>query len=516
MGTAARLVPLLALAASAACVVGVELDDKRCDGAHRCASGYYCVEGFCQTEPGADAGAPQQDAGTPTDAGLPPADAGSGPGVDGGAAADAGQVETDGGESDTDGGASVEDAGPNAWQLVDDTVADFTLGDFTLGSRTLEDGGVVTLQDGNSVGIFTSRLFELPVDAALNRLLWTPIAPYKKPIPDATSAPDEATAYARDGLDLSELVFLMHADGNNSTPLNDGVQLPESTGRGHPIQLVDLGDTGDTVYVQGVFGTALFLPRTDYLRLTDSDTHSDFAFTDGAYSWSGWAKIDGCEPSESNVILLGGEDPHNWFGADCPEGTAFAYVRDDQGTGTAVRSTKNIVDNNWHHLAIVKHATPNVAILYVDGTEVSRVDDVAWTSFGNFTDELFIGNFPIGTAPDYSYKSELTVDEIAVFHRALSEAEVHALWARGAQELRLQVRVCPAAGCDGVAFIGPDGSATTFFSEPLEAATTTSPPEHVFGAAPSGRKFQYRLYLDTNAPTLAPALDRVELSVAVP
>ena len=414
-----------------------------------------------------------------------------------------------------EGGADAgEPDGGDEWRLHDVDDPDFALG--SPSNTTLVADGGVRLRPDESTGVFTSRTLAVPVADAHGRTLsWVPRSPYGKDLPGAAAGPAEAAAYADAGADVQDLVLLLHFEGAVDAALGDGDRLVDSSGNGHDAEMVDLAGLQDSGIRNGRIGSSVFLRRDDYLRIPDAPSHVDFAFGTGDFTWAAWVRIDGCEPSEDNVIALGGEVPHIWLGALCPQGIAWWQVHDDDHGGDGVGSVDGIVDGVWHHLVGIKAAgrTPRTA-LYVDGELVaSQVQD--YGVFSNFTKELLIGNFPIGTAPVYTYRSELTVDELAVFKRALSSEEILSLYRRGALRLRLQVRACPADGCDRRTFVGPDGTGTSFFSE-LDNPDAALPPTFLLPADLQGVLFQYQATLDSAAPGLSPVLDEVELVVGLP
>ena len=411
-----------------------------------------------------------------------------------------------------EGGADAgEPDGGTRWTLHDVDDPDFALGD--TGPSTLVADGGVRLGPGDSTGVFTSRTLSVPVaDARLRTLSWVPRAPYGKGLPGDAAGAAERDAYDEGGADVSDLVLLLHFDGAEGALLADTDVSRDASGRGHDAEMVDLAGLQDSGIRNGRIGTSIFLRRDDYLRVLDAAEDEDFAFGTGDFTWAVWVRIDGCEPSEDNVIALGGEVPHVWIGALCPEGFAWWQVHDDDHAGDGIGSEDGIVDGVWHHLVGIKAAGPEPrTALYVDGELVaSQVQ--SYGMFSNFTKELLIGNFPLGPAPEYAYRSELSVDELAVFKRALSTGEIQALYRRGALRLSLQVRACPAGGCGGRPFVGPDGTSASFFSE-LDNPDAGLPPAFALPTDLQGALFQYQATLETVAPGLSPVLDEVELVV---
>ena len=110
-----------------------------------------------------------------------------------------------------------------------------------------------------------------------------------------------------------------------------------------------------------------------------------------------------------------------------------------------------------------------------------------------------------------------TIDEVAVWSRALDDLEVKELYLRGASRIKYQVRLCPSGVCTSEIWQGPDGTSQTYFSElnnnsvPLDGTgdvLTTLPSmalSGIFDPLVSGRYFQYRAILETDRRTFSPA-----------
>ncbi|MEW5848983.1 MAG: LamG domain-containing protein [Myxococcota bacterium] len=400
------------------------------------------------------------------------------------------------------------DAGPEELLFVDDTADEFNQGQ--LGNATVYVVDALTLANGSTTGIYTSRVFPVAHADARNTLAWTPAAPYGKDIPTGANV-TEVGAYVEGGLDPTGLTLLLHFNRPEGTVLSDADTFSDDTGRGHVVQMVDLNPPDNSSYTAGRLQQGVHLKREDYLRLVDSDVDDDFAFGTGEFTWAIWVRITDCALSEDNAVAMGGEDPHVWIGALCPTGTAHWQVNDDTGAGVGAVGPV-IVDGQWHHLVGIKRNSPNRALLYVDGAFAATVDH-DWGTFSAFTKEIFLGNFPIGSGPGYNYQSELEVDEAAIFKRRLTVAEIRQLHQRGALRLGLQVRNCLDAACSTDAtWLGPDGTDATRFGEPTPA-TVDAPAPVMLPTAITGPYVQYRVILESDAPGYAPRLLQTRLNL---
>ena len=99
-----------------------------------------------------------------------------------------------------------------------------------------------------------------------------------------------------------------------------------------------------------------------------------------------------------------------------------------------VRSTTQLEDDTWHHLAFTRDDTGLVK-LYVDGVMEDSEDLTINTPVGT---TFYIGGF-------YSTMSafEGLLDEIMVFDRALTESDIEAIWSAGSAGMCDPVSVDP-------------------------------------------------------------------------
>ena len=96
-------------------------------------------------------------------------------------------------------------------------------------------------------------------------------------------------------------------------------------------------------------------------------------------------------------------------------------------------------------------------------------------------------------------------DEVAIWRRALTPAEVASLHRRGALRLSMQVRACADASCgDAPSFAGPGRDPSASFWDPPgslapDATVTLDGPQE-------GRFFQYKARFESDVPGESPAL----------
>jgi hypothetical protein len=401
-------------------------------------------------------------------------------------------------------------------EFVDDEQAHFDQGQYGAGAAVLEyhDGFVRLAEpfDPKAAGIFVSRPFDTgSPDAVWQTLAWIPRAPTGKPLPDNRGS-DEG--YAADAVDMTGSILLLHLDGDGAP--GQGTKVVDRSGKAHDGLIVLAGQ--NVSHVPGVFGSGLDIERDAYVSVDGTR----FDFGTGDFTYAIWVRMYDCAQSNDNRIAMGGggagDRPHMWIGARCPETCAdkdgaFMNFLDDTRVGPTLSpcTGTSLEDGGWHHLAGVKqgHAPAEVR-LYVDGRKV----DIAEFDFGaashTYTGgEIRLGGFNLGGT---QYNTRITVDEAAIWKRALASDEIAALYRRGALGLELQVRVCPDGTCDGEPFVGPDGTAATAFTEADLVGPAGSQTGNLRGLGLVGPVAQYRARFSTSDPEQSPALGLVKLT----
>ena len=118
-------------------------------------------------------------------------------------------------------------------------------------------------------------------------------------------------------------------------------------------------------------------------------------------------------------------------------------------------------------------------------------------------------NVTIGLNSSNSQYFKGTIDEVAIYNRVLSPDEILDHYKRGALRLKYQVRSCDDNACSGETFIGPDGTASTYYSE-LNNNTLTIPSFNLAGVS-NDRYFQYKTYFETDDASYSPELKSVTI-----
>jgi hypothetical protein len=315
---------------------------------------------------------------------------------------------------------------------------------------------------------------------------------------------------------MRDNILLLHFDDITDS---NGDLIADSSGQEHDGVLVFDGQTAGPL--DGTFGQGLDLQRDAWVSLDGN--YFDYGTAD--FTYSVWVKMLPCSESNDNRIALGGagagDDPHMWLGVLCPDSCpngdgAFMNWLDASRDGPRVEACTGVVldDGDWHHLAGVKEGHANATVkLFVDGREVgsdvhSFIDDFTYDG-----GEIRLGSFNLD---DPQYHTRISVDEGAIWKRALSNAEIEAIYRRGALGLGLQVRVCEDGVCDDEPFVGPDGTSDSWFAETDQTGAPGSQLGNLEGLGLVGPAAQYRVRFATASASDSPGLRTVALGANRP
>ncbi|UOE99943.1 LamG-like jellyroll fold domain-containing protein [Bdellovibrio reynosensis] len=169
-------------------------------------------------------------------------------------------------------------------------------------------------------------------------------------------------------------------------------------------------------------------------------------------------------------------------------------------------STSSLPTFTWSHVAVTYDGS--CYQLYINGAANGSCLTAALNAPGSGA--AIIGNYTSGNNPLYG-----NLDEVAIWKRTLSAAEIHQLYRRGINRIKYQVRTCANNDCSDQAgnsqgWKGPDNTSSTYFSELFNttnnvadgtiSGSASSMVFSNFGALSlsSNRYFQYRSILESD------------------
>lgn len=185
----------------------------------------------------------------------------------------------------------------------------------------------------------------------------------------------------------------------------------------HPLSLL-----GGPAWVPARVGTGLQFDGATQ----SAETKGKVLTTDGRnYSVSAWVRLDKADGAFQTVVSEDGDANSAFFlqysGADRQFAFSFASAR---ALATTVGTPKV---GQWYHLVGVRDLSKSQLQIYVDGTLAGSVSVLGNGDTG--TGNLAVGRGKFGGKPvDYL---DGAVDEVKVFDRAVTPAEVTALFAEG-------------------------------------------------------------------------------------
>lgn len=362
-------------------------------------------------------------------------------------------------------------------------------------SGTEVSGNVLRLAAGNDSGQFTRSTIDAQTPIHWNKISWIPQRPLGKELPDNGRT---ESGYPDGNVNMSDNVLLMHFNeliNYYSYPYpyppyyNRYYYSPDSSGKNHHAYCYNY--EWESYYYcpsagyTGKFSTALrFDGVDDHVTINQADV-------DAPWTAEFWVKRE--DASDGSAVLLSSSayslKLEQWPNTNKVGITRFG-VADYVFNYTAPIGV-------WTHLVFV--GTSTQTDLYVNGL---------------LQEHLAVGiKLPMsimGSRDGNADSLKGTLDEVALYNRALLAQEIQDRYLRGALRLNLQVRSCDDSDCNGEQFIGPDGTSTTSYSE-LNNKSTTLPSFSL--NVPSNRYFQYRVELEKDSDTsLSPELGSVMIT----
>lgn len=346
-------------------------------------------------------------------------------------------------------------------------------------------------------GLFTSRVFDATGPAAWDAMAWVSSAPTHKPLPNDQLS---ETAYGDNNVAMTGNQLLFHADDLSTTIIDSS-----SLGNHGTYTGALNGQDGRLHSALGFDGVndAVTIPHHASLNMTTALTMAAWVYPEKFHTGNSAILSKGKNGSATYRLKFRGKASST---GECDNTFADANMRAEIKVG----GTRYIVCwgnlqsmlGSWHHVV----ATYDGAALqmYWDGQLQATVPVVG--ALNTNTSALELGTKHYGGGEFFKGR----IDEVALFDRALSPAEITAHYLRGATRLDFQVRTCSASDCAGVVWQGTDGTSATAYSE---LAPGTPPlPTPSLGTLPDARYFQYRTFFASDDLVAGPVLQSVAIT----
>ncbi len=377
----------------------------------------------------------------------------------------------------------------SALTVTDSTAADFNAGTYldTQYNNTNNWVELTATGKSNGSGEYTSSIKNLG-PSSYNNISWVPYRPIGKALPDFKAT---ETGYSANAVDMSNNVLLLHfneAAGasfftDTSGNTNDGT----CSGGACPVS-----------GVAGIYASAVQFDGTD--DLIDCGT-SGFV-TSPPFTIEAWVKFNSNTNSTGYMYVargsgLGGGDM--FVIARRNSDRALYYVE-----ASTPRIGPVVLDNVWTHIVFVFNSTTPYVEAYVNGSPVSITQPSAPVDPG-----AAVGCSVGGWTTSVLHPLDGVVDEVAMYTRALSASEVYDRYIRSLSKLKFQIRSCDDPACSGEIFVGPDGTASTFYE--WGASTSNTTPSFSITNLVDNTYFQYKVFFETSDSAFTPELMSVTI-----
>ena len=395
-------------------------------------------------------------------------------------------------------------------------------------NTVLTQAQIQTIYSRQSVqysGTFTSRVFDGSIFSSsynwfsLNSMT---TLPFYKELPDSATSESSSTYSGLSSGLMNGLIGLWHLDEPAST-----------TGASSVIDYSGQGNHGTPTSV--TFGQSGVLSSAAQFNSSSWPTAkiiTNFKPFDGktAFTMSTWVNISSSTATIADVI---GDEPLfkiNVYQFSNPPAQDYVdlVILMNTTNCSAYQSTYiqyHVPTNSWNHLLLVfdgsKDPSNPILNMYFNGVSSAMFTHSTGTLTAQINNCNGSTKFVMGDV-ETTQPFSGSLDEVAIWNRALSAQEAFEVYRRGANRIKYQVRICGQPDCsDNLNWIGPDGSNQTYFSElnnnlnPVDAGDVyvnagdlvlNSLPRFNFSSfgsiVPGARYFQYRSILESDDTSL--------------
>lgn len=343
----------------------------------------------------------------------------------------------------------------------------------------------------SGTGTYTSEIFDAGSSVNWSTLSWIPHRPTYKELIDNL---DTEIGYGTDNVDMTNNTLLVHLNESSGTIANTSGVTNDGTYNG-------------ALYSQpGRFNTSIGFDGVDDQIDFGQDLSQVIGGSGSIAFWMNTTQTGSDTPWDAPGIT-GSEQAST--GNDVFWGyiTASGYIAIQAGNTAGAVSTTSVNDGSWHHVVLTRNHVSGVVQVYVDGS----LEDTATSETGVKTQYFnSIGRIYDSAGVHHYYQGDL--DEVSFWSDIMSSTEAFKQYRRGANRIKFQVRSCNDDACSGETFIGPDGTASTYYTEETNHGLYT--PTVALASVSDNQYFQYQTVLETDNSSISPELECVTINTS--
>jgi hypothetical protein len=185
---------------------------------------------------------------------------------------------------------------------------------------------------------------------------------------------------------------------------------------------------GNLSCVDGVANKALLFDGASYIDVPDAASLNPTT----QLTMSFWIRVDDFTNSFSAIIHKGGTNPNCFENREYSlwlnNGSYFWQTSAGNSNCENVLQSKNITKGKWLHYVGIIDRVKHLQSVYINGVLSAKIAD-SYNSFNNNNYDLRIGLSEEGQSWESPFKG--TLDEIRLYNRALTTAEISTLYNQG-------------------------------------------------------------------------------------
>ena len=348
-------------------------------------------------------------------------------------------------------------------------------------------------------GNFESRIMSAPTAINWTSFEWQSLSPAGKNYPNNGGT---ETGYASDGISMANNSLLLHFD-----------EASWSSAAGQVIDSSPTGNhgtaTGANTGTQAKYGRAMNTTANGQIINFPHNANLD---STQVMTWEAWIYPTFLDGNPRPIVSKRLDTTSTQYAYTLFLFTGNRLHIDIAGTGNGYRmdtGTAFSVDTWYHVVAVYNGAlATNRLKLYVNGTLVSQTNPTATSIPATNSTSIFC----VGCMNGNTNTFRGSIDELAIYERALTQAEVTSRYNRGSRKIKFQARACNMSNCSDGTYVGPDGLASSYFTEEqntgLTNVTSVTLPSSVFN---NKQYIQYRATLESANGVTNPQLQSVTL-----